>query len=361
MRVVFDHQCFLGQPHGGITRYFIELVAGLRRRSEVVVGGWAGVYQSKALVPFRGLRVPMWLARTRGVRRVVDLYGRKGFEHWARTVDADIYHPTYYDNLKGPVRAKRIVTIHDCIPEKYPDLRASNIELIHKKRSQLQLADHILCVSNKTKDDLCEIYRVREDRVSVVYHGVSMSQEPEIEMPHARPYLLFVGQRGGYKNFTILKESFQLGNFPRDDFDLVCAGGPPLDENEYVGGATIRHVRDPGDAELAHLYAHAVALVYPSRYEGFGLPVLEALYCGCPVVTTRGGAIPEVAGDAVEYFDPDSAEDLLRAIKSVTFSSEHRRALIDAGRRRVAEFTWDRCVAETARVYQKALGFNCEG
>jgi glycosyltransferase involved in cell wall biosynthesis len=189
--------------------------------------------------------------------------------------------------------------------------------------------------------------------------GTASDALPE-RVPFA-PYLLFVGRREGYKNFGGLLAA--VGRTPRlrDESHIVAFGGSPLSsmqvaEAEAAGVSPERllHVSG-GDEILANLYKGATALVYPSMYEGFGLPPLEAMSYGCPVCVSNASSIPEVVGDAGEYFDPDDPDDIASAISRVVFDPERRQALSVAGRKRAAMFTWAACAERTAEVYRRLV------
>jgi glycosyltransferase involved in cell wall biosynthesis len=174
--------------------------------------------------------------------------------------------------------------------------------------------------------------------------------------------VLFVGQRGDYKNYS----SFLTAMAPllRDDARLrvVCAGGRAFGAEEVqrarqLGvGERVVHVPGPDDAALAALYRHARAFVFPSRYEGFGLPVLEAFAFGCPAVLARSSSLPEIGGDAARYFDPASEGAMRDAIDGVLRDESARAALIEAGRRRAREFSWARTARETWAYYAELTG-----
>ena len=355
MRIVFDPQCFQDQTVGGISRYIVELARGLAALSQDVTV-FAGLTRYPRLRAELGgaVHVVGGIAaspRTAHGRKVISLLNRAWFSAWSRTIRADIYHASYYRVLPGPQGARRVLTLHDYIHERYPEVAAIDPGLIALKRRALDRADAVICISQATRADLLRFAKVSQSKVHVVHHGCSLPTAECVAV--ARPYLLYVGRRGEYKNFAVLAAALADNAALRDRFDLVCVGGEP--EPIVLGaGVRCRQVR-ADDATLAGLYAGAVALVYSSRFEGFGLPVVEAMRCGCPVITTRGGSLPEVAGDAALYFDPDSAEDLTRAVERLSSDVELRRRLIQQGRERAAGFTWRRCAEETLEVYRATV------
>jgi glycosyltransferase involved in cell wall biosynthesis len=175
---------------------------------------------------------------------------------------------------------------------------------------------------------------------------------------HDRPYLLYVGARGGYKNFKKLISVYSKSSKIHKNFDLVCFGGGKLhtDELQMITDAGIRPEQvihfGGGDNILAALYKQAYAFIYPSLYEGFGIPPLEAMAIGCPVICSNNSSLPEVVGDAAETFDPLDEESIQAAIENVIFSSERRNELIKTGLTHHLKFSWSRCAQETKIIYE---------
>jgi glycosyltransferase involved in cell wall biosynthesis len=176
-----------------------------------------------------------------------------------------------------------------------------------------------------------------------------------------KPFFLHVGMRGAYKNFGNLLSAYASSPMLRRDFDLIAFGsnGFTQRENESIQdlGLTSLQVRhlSGDDALLGHLYREAVAFIYPSLYEGFGIPPLEAMGFGCPVLCGKTSSIPEVVGDAGLYFDPNRVEAIADAMERVALSAELRLDLVARGNERVRQFSWERCAAETLDVYRDLL------
>lgn len=179
--------------------------------------------------------------------------------------------------------------------------------------------------------------------------------------PHGRPYILYVGHRDGYKNFHTALLAYATSTRLATEFDLVAFGGPAFstDEQAMIASLSLRPssvVRLGGsDTELARAYRHARALVYPSRYEGFGIPPLEAMSCGCVVACSNASSIPEVVGDAALSFDPNDIDAARQALEESCFSEDTRARLLARGAIRVRELTWDRCARETIAAYRKVI------
>jgi len=222
-----------------------------------------------------------------------------------------------------------VLTVHDLIPELF-ELKGYRKDF---RRQALERAAGLIAVSEHTKHDLVRQYGVPEEKVAVIAHGAMESVLPEpVETPE--DYVLFVGKREGYKNHAWMMEA--LAPLVEQGIAVVSTGNPI-----YT------------DGQLVMLYRKARAFVYPSRYEGFGLPILDAWQNECPVILSRASCFPEIGGDAALYFDLDDADGLRRAVLDVG-NADVRQELVRRGKVRVSQFTWERCARETAKVYRKA-------
>ncbi|PIE56603.1 MAG: glycosyl transferase family 1 [Desulfobulbus propionicus] len=362
MRIAFDHCIFSQQERGGISRYFLELAAGLHRLPGVETRVVAPLHMSEILgdigVPVSGWRVPR-IARTHRLRqRLNDLFTPLLCSRFT----PDIEHRTYYTarrHDKIPV----VLTVFDMIHERYPRLFSQREQtVIELKRQAIENADQVICISQATRDDLLNLLNVPDERVSVVHLGNSIRAENSCGTPPVTgPYLLYVGRRQGPKNFVMLLRAMAARQAELKEVSLVCFGGGPLNREELqlahqlgIGPARL-HQLEGDDTRLACLYRHAQALVYPSVYEGFGLPLVEAMASGCPVVCSRAGSMPEIAGEAACYFDPADQDAIAGQLVAVITDSELRHRLIEDGRERAQRFTWERCVRQTLEVYKRCL------
>jgi glycosyltransferase involved in cell wall biosynthesis len=248
------------------------------------------------------------------------------------------------------------------IHERFPQTLDPQGKAARAKQQAVEHARAVICISERTKQDLLETYRVSEDRVHVVHLASDMSAvagELGERRNSARPYFMYVGARTPYKNFDGLLAAmrFVIQRFPDAQVQLV---GPPWRRRErarygdWLRRGTLVNHGLVSDKQLAELYRDSVALVYPSRYEGFGIPPLEAMWCGTPVVASNSGSIPEVVGDAAQLFDAESTDELATILIDLLQHPERRTDWIIRGQRRARLFSWDKAAAETMAVYQQA-------
>ncbi|GHT11753.1 hypothetical protein AGMMS4956_05270 [Bacteroidia bacterium] len=271
----------------------------------------------------------------------------------------DIYHPTDSDAhlLRGlPPDKKMVFTIHDMIPEK----QIAGTKPWPEKLNFARRADKIIAVSENTKRDIVDIFGIESSKIEVVYHGSSLQltqvQKPKIPLPQR--YLLFVGGRGGYKNFDAFIDA--TAPIIRKDSDLfvVCAGGKSFSDRELQRLKEL-DIRDNvisivgiSDDELSYIYANSIAFIFPSLYEGFGIPILEAWACNAPVLLSNASCFPEIAGDAALYFDPNNPSSIAETIDTILTNFSLRKDIIQRGTKRLELFSWDKTVKQTLAIYQ---------
>lgn len=357
MRVAFDDQAFTMQVRGGVSRCFVELMRHLQTEPDVQVSCSARWGKSEHAIS-AGLVQPAPGA-LHGSRTAMQWLNSAFASHPEGDINhATFYHPSYlarWSRLRN-----RVVTVHDMIPEKFPDLLEGNPHLA--KESFLSAADLILCISQSAKDDVCEIYKIDPGRIEVIHHGVDaiafQGRDPSSNIHTRPPYVLFIGKRSSYKDFEVLVHGFSRAKSTHPPMSLVCVGGGPFTESELrafrqhgIDGRVVQVSVD--DMELATLYAGAAVFVFPSRYEGFGLPTLEAMAAGCPVVLANSSSHPEVAGDAALYFRPLDSEDLATQLDRVLDDEACRSELVKKGLARCHGFTWARTAASTLSAYRR--------
>jgi glycosyltransferase involved in cell wall biosynthesis len=365
MRILYDHQVFSLQDTGGISRYHYELAKNLQVFSEVhieaLIGGNASVFP---LVNLRGerTRVTAWKTRTKPG------YARYAINETLLSLAAplrgvfDVYHPTL-NRLMPVVRGRRIVvTQHDCTHERFPHLFRNTDAYLRLKREIFSRADAILCVSEYSRRDLLHFYDLEEEKTCVIYHGFSRLEEgPRTEQgPRAAdghgPYLLYVGSRTEYKNFMLLLESFALSGLAKDYRFVAVGGGPASAEEDaritQLGVAgRVSLIPRANDRALANLYRNASLFVYPSLYEGFGFPPLEAMSLGCPVLANRTSSLPEICGEAAFYFQSQDATELSSVLVSTLEDTDGLAEKRKLGYEQVRLYDWSRTARSTLAVY----------
>lgn len=364
MRILYDYQIFSNPHYGGIARYFIELSKRIGRYPGVDLKVVSPLSKSAFLsnvspdVPFLGIDASKYSFLKRSVVFGINRQLFSGFAQFARP---DLVHETYYASQWKPKQdCKVITTIHDLIPEIFHQYFPGHDEHRRQKKEALAKADHIICVSESTRRDLFRFYDIAEEKVTVVPLGSAIGTDEQVPAPDADAYFLHVGGRYEYKNFDGLIRAFGRSKLYMR-YRLVSFSSRPLEQREYQvmkeAGVPIESVvhMTGDDAKLAQCYARATALVFPSLYEGFGIPLLEAMRCRCAVITSNTSSMPEVAGDAALYCNPNDVDSIAEAMALVASSNELRNDLIARGSRRVAQFSWDRCAEQTFEVYRSAL------
>ncbi len=274
-------------------------------------------------------------------------------------------HETYYSIVDCKSRsAVRVLTVFDMTHERYPSLFPKFDRTVSAKAIAVSRADHIICISENTRRDLIEILHVDQARTSVVHlahNALCLSASPVLPRL-GRPFVLFVGSRGGYKNFLPFLTAFSLSRPRRDGHRLVCFGGGAFSsaERAFIEACGLSEADvialDGPDELLGGLYLSATLFAYPSLYEGFGIPLLEAMSLGCPVVCSNTSAFPEVAGQSAELFDPVSVEEMAHSLETVAYDQTRREEMIRSGRKRALSFSWSKCADETLAVYQRVSG-----
>lgn len=364
MKVLYDYEIFLIQKYGGATRYFYEIISRLAEKKELDIILYMGYHINRygleelkdKYYKFHGKKIPH-VPKTKLISAKLQ---KPVFGKFRKKTDYDIFHHTYYGDYRKKNDTKDIITVHDFTHEKFPDNFSGLDETIERKKKAVMNADGIICISETTKKDLLELYHISEDKIKVIYHGNSLKYEVAEKAFFEKPYLLYVGDRRAYKNFGLVLKAFRDSDFIRNNFSLLCFGGGELrkSESELISNYGLEgkvFQTEGSDRELANAYRYAGAFIYPSLYEGFGIPLLEAMHYGCPVAASDSSCFPEVAGDAAEYFNPGSEEELIRAVEKAVNDTERREMLIKSGIEREKMFGWDKCAEETFEFYENVL------
>jgi len=366
MRLVVDGIIYQAQARGGVSRIYSEILPRMcdlapQLTVEVLTSGplkqAIPVHQKINHTTFphtEGLFPHRWFYRRRMyVRSLLQSKKRPGCRQ-------DIWHSTYFTRpfrWQGPI----VVTVLDMIYEHYPDLFARGVDQAFReqKRSCIEEADAIICISQSACDDLRQYYSLPPEHTHVIPLAASdlFRQLPRGTVDTRQPpFLLYVGPRHHYKNFRQLLQVYAKWQM-RNEVNLVVVGRAWTSEEKQLLASLdrcqrVRLISSVSDERLCQLYNEAAALVYPSLYEGFGLPLLEAMKCGCPVVASRIPSTVEVAADSVLYFDPKDDDELESALMYACQLGRDSD-LVRRGIKRSQEFSWGRCAEQTLAVYRQ--------
>ena len=359
-RILYDNQMFTFQRFGGVTRYFADLIYNLPAdefTAEVPMKYCENHYVTETYGHrYDRLSFP---GNYRLRRRIYSLANGCISKSALKQGDYDIFHPTYYSTyfLETIKRQGKpfVLTIHDMTFERFPQDVLIYDRTIPNKRRLIAEADHIIAVSENTKRDIVEILGTDPSKISVVHHGYKPA---DIVAPQLFDrYILYVGERKGYKNFIPWLSAI-LPIFNLDPhLELICTGSPftAAELKQFAQwniSNRIRHIT-ANDAQMASLYRHALCFIFPSLYEGFGIPILEAFHNNCPMCLSAASCFPEVAGDAAIYFDPNDAQSMHDTLKEMLTSDTLRNGLRQKGALRGKEFSIERMVGQTCDVYRK--------
>lgn len=383
MRILFDYQAFEMQRFGGVSRSYAELISHLQD------GGYqckVGLKESdNAYIKLPRLK-PLhythnkyfsgkkWFKGQRTLtRRIMQATGHKNDclkinqEYCIKLLKQqqfDVFEPTFFDPYFLPYLNGKpfVLTVHDMIPELFPQYFPSDDFQIVNKKLLCPLAAAIHVPSHKTKDDLIKILNINPEKIYVIPHGASQITIPETEVPRPidNPYLLFVGERRGYKNYNALLHEMAILIQSIPELNLLCTGRQ-FDEEEKklisdLGLINHVHHRFVTDEYLYSLYHHAVAFVYPSAYEGFGIPILEAFVNSCPVLLNNASCFPEIGGEAAIYFNINRKGDLAEHIMELLhYSKEDRQQIINKGLQRANCFSWEKSARKLLHVYDTII------
>lgn len=371
MKVAMDSNAFTLQRYGGVSRYLVRLAQELGTMGhDVRVHGLLHInrYLDEARA---GLT---WMHRIDSFPRFTRRATHFANDLWTNLRlagdRADLIHESYCHNRRvGPSDLPRVCTVHDLIHDLFPQYWGKMDRTPEYRRATIARADAVICVSESTRRDLLRLTDLDPSKAHVVHHGFELAgstaalgdeEQREFESLTKDPYLLYVGGRNNYKNFRGFLEGYALTG-ALDSHGIVAFGGGVLREDELMRLDALGIPREKvqqssgSDSLLRFLYRHAAAFVYPSLYEGFGFPPLEAMAEDCPVLASNASCIPEVVGEAAEFFDPEDSSSIARAISRVLTSAELRDDLRVRGRKRLEAFSWKKCASETLDVYYSVL------
>lgn len=362
MTIRYDYQIFCEQPYGGISRYYYELIYRLQQKPGIHIQLDILSADNIFLEQLKGRN--FWNEiQFKGKKDISRLLSNAYDSFAARMQPYDVFHPTYYSrsSLNRASGKPMVITIHDMIDEKFHQNQSAYEEIIALRARHIKQATKIIAVSENTRNDLIDLCGVDPAKIETIYHGNSFFNNLERRSTPAVTefkYILYTGKRYAYKNFEKMLQSLIPIMQEDQSLRLICAGGGAF-KNTELNQLSHHHLIDRvlyhpihSDEQLSSLYNHAELMIYPSLYEGFGLPIIEAFACGCPVVTSSGSSTGEIAGNAAVLINPNETADMTEKISKVLYDLPLQKELVTLGHNRAHLFNWDKTANQTLKLYQ---------
>ncbi|MCG2792339.1 MAG: glycosyltransferase family 4 protein [Weeksellaceae bacterium] len=372
MKILLDPQIFNQQAYGGISRYYAEVFSILSKKNDVEV--ILPIYQSENaylkqtdLIRRNGainvlynvlsfVKISTRKLRKKKTEQLINkCFGENNYDLFIPTY----YNPYFLDKINGK---PFVLTVYDMIHELMPQYFEDDpFNVAEFKSILITKASKIIAVSNNTKKDILRVYpQINPDKIAVIYHGSSIKRDPNATVNLPFNYILYVGSRADYKNFDFLVAAATPLLKANPNLFLVAAGGGKWEDEEIkkikkLGLAKQILQKDFEENELGYYYKNAQLFVFPSLYEGFGIPVLEAMAMGCPIILTKHGSFPEIAGDAAIYFDSNSEDDLREKILLLLENKALKTEFVQKGLEHVKKYNWEDAAEKCLKVYQAAI------
>lgn len=362
MRVAFDYQIFSAQKNGGISRYFCNLMQNLNDDNDLTINLPITTYENEYLKEIEALlNIKNTKKNNFNFLRSNSNSNYEITKNFLYSQKFDILHATYYDDYFVNLIQKKpfVITIHDMIYETFPELFSLKDNLSQLKKYLAQKADKVIVVSESTKKDLLKFVKIDEKKIDVIPLASSFSIDKVVKHTNRGKYLLYVGNRSIYKNFYFMLSSIKDLLRDHNDLKLICFGGKfDKKEEAFLQNLQIAdkvELVTGEDDTLIDLYKNALALIFPSYYEGFGIPIVEAFSCGCPIISSTSKSLMEVAQNAAIYFDPKDNRAIQDTVEKVINDENLRKNLINMGFERNKAFSWKETAQKTKQTYQSIL------
>jgi len=369
MKIGIDAR-FFGSASKGLGRYTEQLIRNLEMLNP----------QHDFVIFMRSQDWDVWIPshpRFSKVKTDVDWYSLEEQTRLPSIIKAQGCDLVHYPHFNVPLRAPQpfISTVHDLILSHFPTVKATTLgpflywfkHQMYKRviKHSLKNSLRVITVSQYTKADIEKTFHIPDGKIVVTYEGVDtrLLKVSTILQSHNihGDYLLYVGNAYPHKNLERLVDAFAIIKKSYPKLLLVLVGKHDFFYTRlisYVRWRCIQGVVFPGfvpDAELGSLYAHSKGYIFPSLYEGFGLPPLEAMAHDVPVACSNSSCLPEVVGDAAVYFSPERIDDMIHAMERILSDDHLRQELIQKGRQQVIRYSWERMASETLRVYETSI------
>jgi len=353
---------FARQKYGGISKYFNELLQRIPQKD----------WELSLLVSNNHYLEETGLKKTLNFFSNVDFKGKERIMvelgvpysiYKLKSKKWDVFHPTMmparYSSYM-PKNKPMVITAHDVLYYLFHKNNPKREWLLEMDIKAANMADKIIAISENTKRDYIQYFGIDEKKIEVIHHGIEKNKQTIYKNRiEENPYILFVGIRYDYKNFSRFAKAFSIISEKNPEIRLICTGFPFSDseKNELKSLNIIDKTKLilATEQEMAQLYHDAEMFVFPSTYEGFGMPILEAMVYDCPVVLSNTSCFPEIAQDAGLYFNPYEVDDIVDKITNMLMNVDLRKRYIELGKKRLSGFSWDKCAAEHVKTYNSLL------
>lgn len=358
MKIFFDHQIFNLQKFGGVSNYIVNLVKHLNLKNEASIISL--FHKNQYLKKSNFGNKFFFYNRVGFLNKYVSKINKAYFEYYSKANSPDIIHYTYFnEKIFYKSKAKKVITEYDLIKEKFYQEKYKN--QIEYKKLLFDKVDQIICISNNTKKDLEEKYSVNGSKISVVHLGVNKEKNFRERPLNIKPFILYVGSRERYKNFENTIKAYAQSDKLKLEFDFVCFGGgkfTKIEETLFKNFSLDRkqiHYFEGDELDLNFFYHKARIFIFPSLYEGFGIPLLEAMNMECPVICSNTSCFSEVANDAAIFFDPGDVESLKFKMEKLIYDDQLLLDLKKKGNVNLKKYSWEKCAQETEQLYKKLV------
>jgi len=365
LKILYDHQIFSQQKYGGISRYFSELMKYYYQTGDVKFDLSLKYSENFYLknAPYSNHKNFFIKSSFKGKDTLLTKINEKNSGTALIKGNFNLFHPTYYDTyfLKYIKNKPFVLTVYDMIYEVFPNEFKKSDSLKKNKELLIKKSEKILAISNNTKKDLLKYYDIDSEKIRVTYLANPLQSKlilNNLNLPEN--YILFVGNRGIYKNFLHFINEIRDVLIHDHKLFVVCGGGGNFSKEELeefkklnIGNQIL--YRQIDDDRLFNLYKNAKLFIFPSLYEGFGLPVLESYYSGCPTLLSNRSSLPEIGGDAAMYFDPKKPFSIRECVEKVLNNDELRKKLITKGYKQLENYSWEKTAKSTLDIYRESI------
>ena len=358
MKVFFDYAIFTLQRFGGVSNYIVNLVENFSDQVDPLIISL--FYKNHYLKKSNFADKLIFYNRVGSLIKYVNKANKIYFDYKLKNKNPDIIHLTYFNEKNFYAsKAKKVITEYDLIKEKfYAEKYQDQIEY---KKELFKKVDQIICISNNTKKDLQQEYSIDASKISVVHLAVNKDKNVRERSLNIRPFILYVGLRERYKNFLNAIKAYARSNKLKLNFDFVCFGGGNFSKNEEELFRNLSldrsriHYFEGNLLDLNYFYKKARIFVFPSLYEGFGIPLLEAMNMECPVMCSDTSCFPEIVKDAAILFDPTDIESLEFKMEKLIYDDQLLLNLKKKGSDNLNNYSWKKCANETEKLYRKII------